>query len=54
MKDIWGAAVADQTFNGIEYAPHQDPDWDPFAIINNVPGADKTRSLKDCVVPAGH
>lgn len=24
------------TMNLIEYAPHTDPHWDPFAIVHNV------------------
>lgn len=22
--------------NGVEYAPHTDPHWDPFSIVHNV------------------
>ncbi|EPS45485.1 hypothetical protein H072_512 [Dactylellina haptotyla CBS 200.50] len=54
MKDIYGATVANNVYNGMEYAPHQDPNWDPFAIIHNVPGADPRRPLKDCAGPAGY
>jgi putative intracellular protease/amidase len=40
------------TMNVIEYAPHTDPDWDPFSIVHNVPGH-TNGSLESCVRPAG-
>ncbi|KAH6855904.1 class I glutamine amidotransferase-like protein [Chaetomium sp. MPI-CAGE-AT-0009] len=40
--------------NGVEYAPHTDPHWDPFSIVHDVPGADTGGSLADCVKPAGY
>ncbi|KAL2148031.1 hypothetical protein VTI28DRAFT_87 [Corynascus sepedonium] len=46
-------ASVQEMLNIIEYAPHQDPHWDPFSIVHNVPGVDKNRSLVDCVSPAG-
>ncbi|KAK6347435.1 hypothetical protein TWF718_005276 [Orbilia javanica] len=39
--------------NGIEYAPHTDPDWDPFSVVWNVPGADPQGSVESCVKPIG-
>lgn len=44
--------VAVGVANGVEYAPHTDKDWDPFSVIHNIPGANHSRSLVDCVGPA--
>ncbi|KAL2256396.1 hypothetical protein VTK26DRAFT_1735 [Humicola hyalothermophila] len=38
------------TMNGIEYAPHTGPDWDPFSIVHNVPGH-ANGSMESCVRP---
>lgn len=47
----WGAETATRVANGLEYAPHTDPHWDPFAVIHGlVPQCG--RSLMDCVGPA--
>ncbi|KAF2467376.1 class I glutamine amidotransferase-like protein [Lindgomyces ingoldianus] len=54
LKHLFGAEELDSLLNQIEYAPHVDPHWDPFSVVHNVPGADRNRSLADCVVPAGH
>ncbi|KAK3322897.1 class I glutamine amidotransferase-like protein [Apodospora peruviana] len=43
-----------KTMNGIEYAPHTDPHWDPFSVVHKVPGADKNADLSDCVKPVGY
>jgi transcriptional regulator GlxA family with amidase domain len=40
--------------NGMEYAPHQDPTWDPYSIVHNVPGAEQGRGLESCVKPVGY
>jgi hypothetical protein len=56
--------------NGMEYAPHTDPHWDPFSIVHKVillvpleqykakiyqvPGADVAGSVADCVRPVGY
>lgn len=56
--------------NLIEYAPHSDPHWDPFAIVHKVrnpcrhatryidkvqvPGADMDGDLESCVKPVGY
>ncbi|KAK0702235.1 class I glutamine amidotransferase-like protein, partial [Lasiosphaeris hirsuta] len=37
----------------IEYAPHTNPHWDPFAVVNKVPGANETAGLIDCVTAVG-
>jgi len=29
-------ASVQEMLNIIEYAPHQDPHWDPFSIVHNV------------------
>ncbi len=38
LKHIYGEndPVLISTMNGIEYAPHTDPNWDPFSIVYNV------------------
>jgi hypothetical protein len=38
LKHFYGEAdpTLIATMNGIEYAPHTDPDWDPFSIVHNV------------------
>jgi hypothetical protein len=35
-KHLYGTTVLDTAMNGIEYAPHTDPHWDPFSIMHNV------------------
>ncbi|KAK4157766.1 class I glutamine amidotransferase-like protein [Chaetomidium leptoderma] len=47
-------AAVNEMINLIEYAPHEDPHWDPFAIVHKVPGADPNGSLVDCVKPGGY
>jgi putative intracellular protease/amidase len=42
------------SINGMEYAPHQDPTWDPYSIVHNVPGAEQGRGLESCVKPVGY
>ncbi|KAI6362014.1 hypothetical protein MCOR25_006315 [Pyricularia grisea] len=46
--------MVDRTMNNIEYAPHLDEHWDPYSIVHNVPGADQSQSLGECVGPAGY
>ncbi|KAK2756991.1 hypothetical protein FQN54_004959 [Arachnomyces sp. PD_36] len=53
-KHLYGPEVVDDTMNIIEYAPHTDPDWDPFSVVHDVPGANKNMSLVDCSGPAGY
>ena len=38
LKHLYGETdpMLIATMNGIEYAPHTDPDWDPFSIVHNV------------------
>ncbi len=38
LKHVYGEndPVLVSTMNGIEYAPHTDPNWDPFSIVYNV------------------
>ncbi|KAF1967954.1 class I glutamine amidotransferase-like protein [Bimuria novae-zelandiae CBS 107.79] len=50
---LWGEEVANRTVNGVEYTPHADKRWDAFAVVHDVPGADRNKSLTDCVRPAG-
>ncbi|KFY34112.1 hypothetical protein V494_07044 [Pseudogymnoascus sp. VKM F-4513 (FW-928)] len=54
LKSVYGAEDIDIAMNGIEYAPHTNPDWDPFSVVHNVPGANKNMSLVDCTGPAGY
>ncbi|KAK8026233.1 hypothetical protein PG990_004056 [Apiospora arundinis] len=54
MKKLYGPAMANTAANIIEYAPHQDPDWDPFSVVHKVPGANTSRSLTSCVAPVGY
>ncbi|CAK7213020.1 hypothetical protein SEUCBS140593_001705 [Sporothrix eucalyptigena] len=54
MKMYYGETNVDTLMNNIEYAPHTDASWDPFSVVHNVPGANKTRSLADCVGPVGY
>lgn len=35
----------------LEYAPHKNPEWDPYALSHNVTGADPTKPILDCVGP---
>ncbi|KAK6541986.1 hypothetical protein TWF694_007759 [Orbilia ellipsospora] len=43
-----------QVMNGMEYAPHTDPHWDPYGVVYNVPGADTSQPLQGCVRPVGY
>ncbi|KLJ07052.1 hypothetical protein EMPG_17451 [Blastomyces silverae] len=54
LKHWYGPEKANKMVNGIEYVPHTDPRWDPFSVVHNVPGADKSRSLEDCGAPVGY
>lgn len=37
LSYIYGPdSVVDERTNGIEYAPHTDPNWDPYAVVFNV------------------
>ncbi|KAF6807011.1 DJ-1/PfpI family protein [Colletotrichum sojae] len=33
LNQLYGEEQADSVMNGMEYAPHVDPDWDPFSIV---------------------
>lgn len=33
LKHLFGEEQAGSVMNGMEYAPHTDPDWDPFSIV---------------------
>lgn len=53
---IYGAENVDNMLNGLEYAPHTDPTWDPYSYLNRVPGAVTTMSeeeMTDRVRPVG-
>ncbi|KAF3913586.1 hypothetical protein ABW20_dc0107691 [Dactylellina cionopaga] len=54
LKMFYGTQVLNPAMNDIEYAPHTDADWDPFAVTHNVPGADTSRPLVDCIGPVGY
>ncbi|KAK8133427.1 hypothetical protein PG984_005439 [Apiospora sp. TS-2023a] len=53
-RHAYGSGLADKAANIMEYAPHQDPDWDPFSVVHKVPGANISESLTSCVTPAGY
>ncbi|XP_014553684.1 hypothetical protein COCVIDRAFT_106956 [Bipolaris victoriae FI3] len=54
LSHVYGAeGPVNQQTNGIEYAPHLDSSWDPYAVIFNVPGANASRPSQDCVGPIG-
>ncbi|PVH93904.1 class I glutamine amidotransferase-like protein, partial [Periconia macrospinosa] len=53
LKYLYGTEKVNSVMNIMEYTPHGDADWDSFSVVHNVPGADKNRSLSDCVAPAG-
>lgn len=36
MRHYYGAREINGVMNTIEFAPHTDPDWDPFAIVHDV------------------
>ncbi|KAH8676432.1 class I glutamine amidotransferase-like protein [Tricladium varicosporioides] len=51
LRHLYGP-ILDKLVNSIEYAPHRDPDWDPFSVVFNVPGASQNQTLsKDCDAP---
>lgn len=50
---MYGSQRINRTMNIIELSPHLDPNWDPYAVVHNVPGADKSRPLKDLIGPVG-
>jgi putative intracellular protease/amidase len=35
LRHVYGP-IADKLVNSIEYAPHTDPDWDPFSVLLKV------------------
>ncbi|KAF3903209.1 hypothetical protein ABW20_dc0102309 [Dactylellina cionopaga] len=53
FKMFYGEERVNWTLNDMEYAPHTDPNDDPFAIVHNVTGADMSRPLRTCALPAG-
>jgi len=38
LRDTYGDSKVNNMVNGAEYAPHVDPDWDPFATLHKVSG----------------
>lgn len=36
LSFYYGSEHVNTTMNGIEYAPHTDPSWDPFAVVHKV------------------
>jgi len=53
VKELIGEKVAGEVINGMEYTPHLDHNWDPYSVVFDVEGADRTRRLGDCVGPVG-
>ncbi|CAJ2511898.1 Uu.00g075230.m01.CDS01 [Anthostomella pinea] len=51
LRHIYGDPVVSNAVNNDEFVPHVDPDWDPFAVLFDVPGANTNRSLVDCAGP---
>lgn len=39
LRHIYPPQQVDEMANGIEYAPHTDPHWDPFAVVHKVRNA---------------
>lgn len=33
LKNLYGVDAANKVANGMEYAPHTDPHWDPFSVV---------------------
>ncbi|TPX16104.1 uncharacterized protein E0L32_004099 [Thyridium curvatum] len=36
LSHFYGTDRVNNTMNGIEYAPHTDPNWDPFSVVHKV------------------
>lgn len=36
MKKMYGTEMLDRVMDIIEYAPHRDASWDPYAVVHNV------------------
>lgn len=36
LREIYGDPKVNNVVNGVEYAPHVDPDWDAFAVLHDV------------------
>ncbi|KAF4625032.1 hypothetical protein G7Y89_g13137 [Cudoniella acicularis] len=53
MKFLYGNETVDKVMGIIEYAPHTNPDWDPFSVMYKVPGVNMSMDLKDCAGPVG-
>ncbi|KAF2680464.1 class I glutamine amidotransferase-like protein [Lentithecium fluviatile CBS 122367] len=34
LRHVYGTEELDGVMNGIEYAPHVDPSWDPFSVVH--------------------
>ncbi|GAB1315538.1 Class I glutamine amidotransferase-like protein [Madurella fahalii] len=54
FRRLLGPAAVDPVMNALEHPPHTDERWDPYSVVHDVPGADKGRSLGDCVGPVGY
>lgn len=50
---MYGFEAVNRSMNVLELAPHTRAEWDPYAVVWNVPGADRTKPLTDLVGPAG-
>ncbi|KAF2850146.1 class I glutamine amidotransferase-like protein [Plenodomus tracheiphilus IPT5] len=50
---MYGFEKVNETMNVLELAPHTRREWDPYAVVWDVPGADRTKPLGDMVGPAG-
>ena len=53
MAWLYGSKELNGTTNRIEFSPHLSAEWDPYAVVHKVPGADLSRPIKDLVGPVG-
>ena len=46
LKQLYGEENLDRVMNTVEYAPHTDPHWDPFSVVNKVSQFAPNRSVE--------
>ncbi|KAK6538027.1 hypothetical protein TWF694_010920 [Orbilia ellipsospora] len=51
LSKLYGTKHMNSVMNAMEYAPHTNPNWDPFAATFKVPGASPDSSTPDCPKP---
>ncbi|KAK6358717.1 hypothetical protein TWF730_008040 [Orbilia blumenaviensis] len=52
FKKVFGTEKLNRVMDAMEYAPHTDPSYDPFAVLFKVPGANETAG-DNCAIPLG-